>query len=62
MWPGQRLADSCLEVELPRRVGPKLVRLNDIFSVDDDSLCKLFRSECLELIEEVLVGHRINVG
>jgi hypothetical protein len=57
VWMEQRLADSCFEVELSRRVSPKMVRLDDIFSMDDDSLCKLFRGECLELIEEVLVGH-----
>lgn len=53
----QRLADSCLEVELPCRVGPKLIRLADIFRMDDYSLRKLFRSESEELIEEFLIGH-----
>ena len=62
MWTGQRLADSRLEVELPCRVGPKLIGLDDVFRMDDYSLSKLFRSECLELFEEFLIGHRSNVG
>ena len=54
------LADCCQEVELAIIfIDPELVRPDDIFSVDGHSLRELLRSECEELIEEVLIRHRV---